>query len=231
MLDRTLRDPPLAVVTGVSSRVAFELARQCAGNGFDLFVAAEDATVQDLGARLRVHGTAVQTAQADPAEPGGVQRLLQLLGCRPVHVLVAHAGHGLDQVLAGTRPARRPAGPDPFVKAYLKGTVELIQAVARLMHAGGGRVLLLGPTRLESAGSLQALCRGTRQFIGGFADHLREEVADSGLTVTCGMPPGAPPMEPPAAAWASVAFRAMMHGDPGVSFSARHSSGMPAATP
>lgn len=82
MQDRTLRDPPLAVVTAVSSRVAFELARQCAGNGFDLFVAAEDATVQDLGARLRIHGTAVQTAQADPAEPGGVQGLLQLLGCR-----------------------------------------------------------------------------------------------------------------------------------------------------
>lgn len=116
------------------------------------------------------------------------------------------------------------------MKAYLKGTVELIQAVARLMHAGGGRVLLLGPTRLESAGSLQALCRGTRQFIGGFADDFRHEVADSGMTVTCGMPPGAQPMEPPAA-WASVAFRAMMHGDAGVSFSARHSYCMPAATP
>lgn len=231
MHERRLGVPPLAVVTAVSSGVAFELARQCARHGFDLFVAAEDATVPDLGARLRVHGTAVQTARADLAEPEGVQRLLHLLGSRPVHALVAHAGHGLDRVLNGSRPAPRRARPDPFVKAYLRGTVELIQAVARRMHAGGaGRVLLLGPTCQERAGSLQALCRGTRQFIGGFADAFREEVADGGLTVTCGMPPGPQAMEPPTA-WAGAAFQAMMRGEPEVRFFVRHPGVAWAAAP
>jgi short-subunit dehydrogenase len=221
-------DPPFALVTAASSRLAFELARNCAKHGFDLLVAAEDAAVEDLGALLRRHGTAVQAVQVDPAEPGGVQRLLGLLAGRPVDALVAHAGHGLDRVLAGACPRRGPAdpGPGPFVKAHLKGTVELIQAVARRMRAcDAGRVLLLGPTGQEpTPGPLLDLCRGTRQFIDGFADALRQEFEDSGLTVTCCMPscrtPPAPesPMsrtEPPAA-WARAAFEAMMHGEPEV---------------
>lgn len=217
-------DPPFAVVTAASSRLAFELARSCARHGFDLLVTAEDAAVEDLGALLRRHGTAVQAVRADPAEPGGVQRLLGLLGSRPVDTLVAHAGHGLDRVLAGARPSRGPADPGPFVKAHLKGTVELIQALARRMRTcGTGRVLLLGPTGQEPPGPLQALCRGTRQFIDGFSDALRQEFEDSSLTVTCCMPCRNLPAsenpvshaEPPAAL-ARAAFQAMMQGEPEV---------------
>lgn len=225
MHNRRPPDPPFAVVTAASSRLAFELARSCARHGFDLLVAAEDAAVEDLGALLRRHGTAVQTVRADPAEPGGTQRLLGLLGSRPVDVLVAHAGQGLDQVLAGTRPGRGLADPGPFVKAHLKGTVDLIQAVARRMRTcGAGRVLLLGPTGQQPPpGPLLALGRGTRQFIDGFSAALRQEFEDSGLTVTCCMPcrslpAPAGPMghEEPPAAWARAAFQAMMHGEPEV---------------
>jgi len=219
-------DPPFALVTAASSRPAFELARSCARHGFDLLVAAEDAAVEDLGVLLRRHGRAVQTVQADPAEPGDVQRLLRLLGSRPVDALVAHAGHGLDRVLAGARPGRRGSEPGPFVKAHLKGTVELIQAVARRMRAAGaGRMLLLGPTDQEPPpGPLGALCRGTRQFIDGFADALRQEFENSGLSLTCCMPCGStwPALQgpmgdaEPLAAWARAAFQAMMHGEPEV---------------
>jgi short-subunit dehydrogenase len=201
--------PPFAVITAASSGLGLELAHCCARHGFDLLVTAEDPVIEDLGVMLRTHGTAVQTVQADPADPHDVEQLLDRLGGRPVDALVAHAGHGLDRVLEGAGPA----DPGPFVKAHLKGMVEWIQRLGRRMHARGtGRVLLLGPTDDEPA---DPLCNGTRQFIAGFADALRQDFDRSGLTVTCCMP--APARHTPWAdrpeALAAAAFQAMMRGD------------------
>jgi short-subunit dehydrogenase len=35
----------LAIVTGASSGIGYELARQCAENGFDLLIAADEAAI------------------------------------------------------------------------------------------------------------------------------------------------------------------------------------------
>jgi uncharacterized protein len=211
MHDHFLR-PPFAVITAASSWLGLELARCCATHGFDLLVVAEDPVIEDLGMMLRTHGTAVQTVQADPAEPQDVERLLDRLGRRPVDALVAHAGHGLDRVLVGTGPA----DPGPFVKAHLKGTVEWTQRLAHRMHARGtGRVLLLGPTGDEPVGPLQALCNGTRLFIAGFSDALRQDFDDGGPTVTCCLPTPGPrtPWTDRPDLLAAAAFQAMMRGD------------------
>lgn len=209
--------PPFAVVTAASSGLGLELARCCARHGFDLLVAAEDPVIEDLGVMLRTHGTAVQTAQADPAELQDVERLLDRLGGRPVDALVAHAGHGLDRVLK--RAGR--ADPGPFVKAHLKGTVEWTQRLGRRMRArGAGRVLLLGPTGDGPADPLQVLCNGTRRFIAGLSDTLRQDFGGSGPTVTCCMPaPGrCTTWADRPEALAAAAFQAMMRGDDDVAW-------------
>ena len=41
----TTSNKPLAVVTGASSGIGYELAKQFATNGFDLIVAAEDEAI------------------------------------------------------------------------------------------------------------------------------------------------------------------------------------------
>lgn len=38
---------PLAIVTGASAGIGFELARICGENGFDLVIAADQAKIQD----------------------------------------------------------------------------------------------------------------------------------------------------------------------------------------
>ncbi len=213
------RHRPFAVVTGASSGLGLDLAQRCAAHGFDLLVAAEDPALEDMGALLRRQGTAVQTVRADLAAPGGIGRVLAALGSRPVHALLAHAGHGLDQVLAGAGPAE----PGPFVKAYLKGTVELIQRLGRrLLACEGGRVLLLGPMEGDRAGPLQALCTGTRVFIAGLSETLRQDFEGSGRTVTCCMPDGGTTLPDRTATLGRVAFDAMMQGDPEVVLTARH---------
>src|SRR5687767_6659170 len=85
---------PLAVVTGASTGIGYELARLFADDGYDLVVAADTPlaeavqTFESLGAR-------VDFVQADLATEDGVNALYERIGDRPVDALVANAGHGL----------------------------------------------------------------------------------------------------------------------------------------
>ena len=45
---------PLAVVTGASSGIGYELAKQFATNGFDLIVAAEDEGIDHVNATMNL---------------------------------------------------------------------------------------------------------------------------------------------------------------------------------
>ncbi len=87
---------PLALVTGASSGIGFELARQFAQHGFDLLVTAEDPTIDTAAARLRSSGTAVSGFQADLRTAAGVDALwdaVQAAG-RPVAAAALNAGVG-----------------------------------------------------------------------------------------------------------------------------------------
>lgn len=49
-------DRKLAVITGASSGIGLELARQCASHGFDVLVCAEDALVAKRGFEAMMDG-------------------------------------------------------------------------------------------------------------------------------------------------------------------------------
>ncbi len=59
---------PFAVVTGASSGIGRELAREFAEHGYDLLIAAEDTGITTAAAELSQSGTAVDAVQADLAE-------------------------------------------------------------------------------------------------------------------------------------------------------------------
>ena len=62
---------PLALVTGASSGIGRELAKQFAANGFDLIVAAEDVELDDAVEELRALGGAVPPGSGGPSKRGG----------------------------------------------------------------------------------------------------------------------------------------------------------------
>ena len=66
---------PLAIVTGASTGIGFELAKRCAKEGYDLLIAADEPEIEQAAASLRSGGTEVEAIQADLATTEGVDKL------------------------------------------------------------------------------------------------------------------------------------------------------------
>jgi short-subunit dehydrogenase len=181
-MDSTIRR--LAVVTGASSGIGLELARQCATNGFDLVVAA-DTLLETAASSMRDAGAAVDTVQCDLSTQDGVDKLVAAIGGRPVDALLANAGHGLGRAFLD-QPFDEVRG---VIDTNITGTLYLVQNVgARMRDAGRGRILITGSIAGFMPGTFQAVYNGTKAFIDSFAWALRNELKDSGVTVTCLMP-------------------------------------------
>lgn len=175
---------PLAVVTGASSGIGYHLARCCATQGFDLVVAA-DRPLDDVADDFRIHGAHVTVVHADLASQPGVDDLCEAIGTRPVDALLANAGHGLgkgflEQDFDDVRHV---------IDTNVTGTLYLLHRVAPGMRSGGqGRIRITGSIAGFMPGSFQAVYNGTKAFIDSFSWALRNELKDSGVSVTCLMP-------------------------------------------
>src|SRR3954464_12721072 len=71
---------PLAVVTGASSGIGFELAKLCAESGFNLIIAADMPEITEAADALRSTGVEVEALQIDLATQDGVNALHALVG-------------------------------------------------------------------------------------------------------------------------------------------------------
>lgn len=175
---------PLAVVTGASSGIGLELARLCAEQGHDLIVAA-DRPLHEIGRIGARAGVVVESLHVDLATRAGVDTVVSATRNRPVAVLIANAGHGLgkaflDQDFLEIRHV---------IDTNVSGTVYLVHRIGREMRrAGRGRVLITGSVAGFLPGAFQAVYNATKAFIDSFAWALRNELKDTGVTVTCLMP-------------------------------------------
>jgi len=176
---------PLAIVTGASTGIGLELARECAKNNFDLIIAANEPEIEQAADLLRGDGANVEAVQADLATIEGVDRLYKAIGGRDVHALLANAGRGLgkgflDQDFDDIRFV---------IDTNVTGTVYLIHKIGRDMRArGDGRILIVGSIAGFIPGTYQAVYNATKAFLDSFSYALREELKDTGITVTCLMP-------------------------------------------
>jgi uncharacterized protein len=176
---------PLAIVTGASSGIGYELAKLCAQNGYDLLIAADQAAIHDVVKDFQALGSEVEAIEADLATLEGVDKLYAAAKGRPVGALLANAGHGLghaflDQDFADARHV---------IDTNITGTIYLIQKVGRDMRARNeGRILITGSIAGFMPGTFQAVYNGTKAFIDSFSFALRAELKDTDVTVTCLMP-------------------------------------------
>jgi len=175
----------LAVVTGASTGIGLELARECAKHGFDLIIAANEAAIDTAADELRREGVNVEIVQADLGTLEVNVTLYQKIGGRPVAALLANAWRGLGKAFLDQdfEEARY------VLDTNVTGTLYLIHKIGRDMREhGDGRILITGSVAGYVPGSYQAVYNGTKAFLDSFSYALREELKDTRITVTCLMP-------------------------------------------
>jgi uncharacterized protein len=176
---------PFAIVTGASTGIGYELAKCCAGAGFDLLIAADESKIQAAAEELRVNGVNVQAVEADLATTQGVDQLYAAVEGRPVAALLANAGRGLGHAFLDQQfeDVRR------VVDTNVTGTLYLLQKIGRDMRdRREGRILITGSIAGFMPGTYQAVYNGTKALLDSFAFALGAELKHSGVTVTCLMP-------------------------------------------
>lgn len=179
-----------AVITGASSGIGFELAKQCLEHDMDILLCAEDLGLDSAADQLRSIGKgSVERFRADLSTFDGVEKLYSRIksGGRSVDALLLNAGVGVGGAFVETELGRELN----MIALNCNHTVHLAKLVAPDMVAqSSGRILITGSEVSTSPNPYQAVYGATKAFVMSFGEALRVELADAGVTVTV-LQPGA----------------------------------------
>jgi short-subunit dehydrogenase len=163
------------------------LAKQFAQHGFDLIVAAENTHISDAARQLESLGTQVQAVQADLATYDGVEQLWAHAAAtgRPVAAVAINAGIGSGGPFAETDLAAELQ----LVDLNVRSAVHLAKrAVQTMLATGEGRILFTSSIAATQPGPFEAVYAASKAFLLSLSEALRNELKDTGVTVTALMP-------------------------------------------
>jgi short-subunit dehydrogenase len=181
-------DRQLAVVTGASSGIGFELAKVFAEEGFDLIIAAEDEELEPAARELNQLGRSVEAVRVDLSKPEGVEELYEKMTAngRPVDALALNAGIG-----AGGDFARETSLSKELrlIDLNVRSTVHLCKlALGDMVERDAGRILFTSSIASTMPGAYQAVYNASKSFVQSFAEAIRNELKDTEVTITALMP-------------------------------------------
>lgn len=186
-MDETMQRP-LAVVTGASSGIGLALADELARQGFDLVIAAEDDGVRGAAEHLLTLGAVVHPVRSDLATYDGVEELVAGIRAtrRPVDVLAVNAGVGAGGDFTRDIELEQDL---QVVMLNCAGSVHLAKRVLPgMVERGSGRVLFTSSIAATAPGPFHSVYAASKAFIAQLSQSLREELRDSGVSVTALMP-------------------------------------------
>ncbi|HYF46980.1 MAG TPA: SDR family NAD(P)-dependent oxidoreductase [Acidimicrobiales bacterium] len=178
-------DRPLALVTGASSGIGLALAEELAERGYDLLVVAEDDELEPAADSLRSRGAAVEALRLDLSSRSGVQELVGVASAHVPDAVLVNAGVGVN---------------GPFLETALEDHIDLISlnvtGAVHLLHEvlpgmvdrGSGQVLVTSSVAAKMPGPWMSTYSASKAFLLSFAQALRQELSDTGVTVTALMP-------------------------------------------
>ncbi|BBY46032.1 SDR family NAD(P)-dependent oxidoreductase [Mycolicibacterium celeriflavum] len=178
---------PLALVTGASSGIGFELAKLFADDGYDLVVAADDDAIHASADKLAAGGTAVRAVQVDLRKEDEVDRLYSSAteGGRRLDAVALNAGTGG----AGRFVDRGLEEDLNIIDLNVRGTTQLAKFVlADMVGADSGKLLFTSSIVAAMPGSYQTVYNASKSFVQSFAEALQDELRDTGVTITSLMP-------------------------------------------
>jgi uncharacterized protein len=177
----------LALVTGASSGIGFELARELANRGYDVVIASAGERLSGAAEEIRSRGHQVIEVNADLATREGVNQLwtqVRALG-RPVDIACFNAGVGVGGLFSETDLDAELN----MVELNCVGTVQLAKLVVRQMRElNAGKILFTASIAGEMVAPREAVYAATKAFVLSFAHSLRYELKETGIGVTALQP-------------------------------------------
>ncbi|MEH2298502.1 MAG: SDR family NAD(P)-dependent oxidoreductase [Nostoc sp.] len=179
---------PLAVVTGASNGIGYELAKQFAQNGFDLLVTATGSSINEAAQAFKDLGAQVETVQADLATYDGVEMLYNQIKAidRPVDAIAINAGVGVSGDFARETDLKDELN---LINLNVVSSVHLAKRVVKdMVDRGKGRILFTSSIAALMPGPFETVYAASKAFVHSFSEGLRSELKDTGVTVTALMP-------------------------------------------
>ena len=176
-----------AVVTGASSGIGYELAKQFAENGFDLLIASGGDRINATAQELRSFGGNVEAVQADLATHEGVHKLISAIqtGARPVDAVAINAGVGVSGRFVDTDLGEELN----MVALNVTFALHLAKYMVKEMAARGqGHILFTSSIAGTMPTPYEAVYGATKAFLRSLSQSLRQELKDTGVSVTALMP-------------------------------------------
>jgi short-subunit dehydrogenase len=178
----------LALVTGASSGIGYELAREIGQRGYDVVIAAEDDGIERAAENLRQLGIEARPIKANLATSEGVEQLLSAakeVG-RPIEAVAINAGVGVSGDFARETRLQDEIN---LVELNVTSSVHLAKRVlAEMVKHGKGRLLFTSSVAGTTPTPREATYGASKAFLLSFAKALAEELRGSGVTVTALMP-------------------------------------------
>lgn len=175
-----------ALITGGSSGIGAEFARQLAARGHDQVLVARDAErLAAFASELEAaHGIRVETMPADLSVREQVQLVADRLldEQRPIEILINNAGFGVSKPLVTADVARHEYALDVMVRAVLVLGSTAAEAMSRRGH--GAILNVSSVASLTTMGHYAAI----KAWVTAYSQGLWVELRGSGVRVTALLP-------------------------------------------
>lgn len=174
-----------ALITGGTSGIGAEFARQLAASGYDLVLVARNAErLESAAARLHADaGINVETIRADLSDRRDVARVAARIeeSEHPIDLLVNNAGEGLRTALASPDVA----GHEHAFDVMCRSVLVLGGAAARSMRARGGTIINISSLQTYLATGAYA---ANKAWVTAYSQSLAVELKGTGVRVTVVLP-------------------------------------------
>ncbi|MER5886576.1 3-oxoacyl-ACP reductase FabG [Streptomyces sp. NPDC001941] len=181
---------PVALVTGATSGIGLEVARQLARSGHRVFLCARTALdVKQTVADLREEGLEVDGQAADVRSPEAVAELVAAVveAYGPISVLVNNAGRSGGGVTADIADDLWYDVIDTNLNSVFLVTREALKN-GGLADAAHGRIINIASTAGKQGVLLGAPYSASKHGVVGFTKALGRELAPTGVTVNAVCP-------------------------------------------
>jgi short-subunit dehydrogenase len=175
---------PVALVTGASSGIGVDLAREAARDGHDVVLAARRlGPMEALARELESLGARATVIAADLARPGAAAALANEIAGRglTLDVLINNAGLGANGRFDASDPARNAEILQVNVVALTELTRLLLPGMVARRH---GRVMLVASTAAFQPGPQMAVYCATKAYVLSLGEAIAYELRGTGVTVT-----------------------------------------------